>query len=81
MRHMLGFIVLAISVAGLAACSNSISSAHSGPVHSWHWYQGHLATMKAMLKRCDKYGEAAQNHPNCMNAFNAETTAVWEPSK
>ena len=85
MRNVLCIIVLALGVTGLAACSRSSSSASSRPVHSWHWYQGHLAAMKATLKRCDKYHDASamqdpwQNHPNCENAFNAETSAIWDP--
>ncbi len=83
MRRMLGIIIMTLTVAGLAACSSS--SASSRPVHSWEWYQGHLAVMKSTLKRCDKYHAASvlhnpwRNHPNCENAFNAETSAIWDP--
>ena len=76
MRHMLSFIVLAISVAVLASCS------HSGPVHSEKWYrqQQHAAALKRVLASCEKYpsdGALSQNHPNCMNANNAAMDNSW----
>jgi hypothetical protein len=64
MRNMLIVIVLALSVAGLTACSR--------PVHSSRWYQQHQAVIKTTLERCSKYEAAEMNHPNCMHAVEAE---------
>ena len=82
MRHMLGIIVLAISVAGLASCAKS--------VHSTHWYEQHAAARKATNKECDREAAAdyqrslAHAHPHgasreCRNAA-AASKAVWQMS-